>query len=153
MNVIGKVGNFIVNYQEPIQICVIVVFAALGIFVLYKLIASARQKRSWLKEIHENVSELNASVKTLGEKKTEVIYIDGRVTPESRGIDAEPVMRNRTNGETAVSAQTETGTAREMQQNFEERPCPTLKYHSRDCGVSKDGRKYTIEELDAQIKD
>ena len=156
MNVIGEVGNFIIEYQEPIQAGAIVCLAVLCVFILCRLMINARQKSKWLEEINENVSELKASVKALNEKKTEVIYVDGRVIPESRTTRDEKIENGNEVKDVQAAAQAESLENTEdagMSECDSEKQSPTLKYVSRDCGISKDGHKYTIEELDAQIKD
>ena len=153
MNVVGEIGNFIMTYQEPIQ--GIAIFALLigGMICIGKAVANERKKRSLLEQIQESVSEINTNVRSLGEQKTEVFYIDGITDPEDRAPETEaetkkaekemPVMRTTerasTNQETELSPETEAK--------------PAVKYFSRDCAVAKDGRQYTFEELNAQIRD
>ena len=152
MNVIGQMGKFIMEYQEPILIGVIVAFVIAVICIIGKLIANANKKRKMFVQMSEDISEINASVKALSEKKTEVIYIDGRTSPASRMIRRDPASMQ------AVSAYTHDSVEEAIQLQPEaavgsDDQAPALKYFSRDCGLSKDGRMYTIEELDAQIKD
>ena len=148
MNAIGEIGNFIMIYQEPIQVAAIAMLV-IGVMVcIGKAIASAGKKRKLLEEIQETVSEIHTNVKALGDKRTEVIYIDGRTTPEPR-VPAPPLEIRKT---TIVTGEPE---PKEQEQSEEPaaEPAPAVKYFSRDCAVAKDGRRYTLEELNAQIRD
>lgn len=146
MNAIGEIGNFIITYQEPLQVAAIAILVVAVMICIGKAIASAGRKRKMLEEISEAVSEINTNVKSLSEKRTEVIYIDGRTTPETRGS----VTPAETRCESVAVAEKDT---EEQETQKEPEPEPVVKYFSRDCAVAKDGRRYTFEELDAQIRD
>ena len=148
MNAIGKIGNFIIIYQEPIQVAAIAMLVIAGMICIGKIIANAVKKRRLLEQINETVSEINDNLKSKSDNRTEVIYIDGRGTPENHtGVLSSTInMQTESKG-----AQTDSVEQAESEMPGEQKPA--AKYFSRDCAVSKDGRKYTIEELDAQIRD
>ncbi|MBR3785301.1 MAG: hypothetical protein IKJ77_02735 [Firmicutes bacterium] len=150
MNVIGKIGEYITIYQEPIEIAVIAVLIVGGVICIGKAIASAGRKRRMLEQISETVSEINDNVKHLNDKRTEVIYIDGRVTTEG-GV---PAAAAAAIVPTEAPRPAKEDTPDEKEENASEPEVePTIKYFSRDCAVAKDGRQYTFEELNAQIRD
>ena len=156
MNVVGEIGNFIMIYQRPIQGAAIAILLIGGMVCIGKAFVHAGKKRKLMEQINQTVSEINANVKFLSDKKTEVIYIDGRVIPEARAVKDENIENANVVTDAQEEAQTETLEEAEnadMSEDSLEKKSPTLKYVSRDCGISKDGHKYTIEELDAQIKD
>lgn len=148
MNAIGAIGNFIVIYQEPIQVAAIAVLVVAVMVCIGKTIANAAKKRRLLEQINETVSEINDNLKSKSENRTEVIYIDGRGTPENQTA----VSSAGTNKQTAPK-EVQTSAAEQEEGEMPGEQKPAAKYFSRDCAVSKDGRKYTIEELDAQIRD
>lgn len=153
MNVIGEIGNFITIYQEPLQVFAVGMLAAIlvigGMVCVGKAIANAGKRRHLLEQINETVLEMNDNVKSLKEKRTEVIYIDGRITPENGTAPSvpdetpQPVLQ-------AVQQELPCQEEKEMPEDEEK---PAAKYFSRDCAIAKDGRKYTKEELDVQIRD
>jgi hypothetical protein len=148
MNAIGEIGNFIITYQEPLQVAAVAALVVGGVVCIGKAIASAGKRQRMLEEISETVAEINTNVKNLNEKHTEVIYIDGRGTPENQTA----VSSAGTNKQTAPK-EVQTSAAEQEEGEMPGEQKPAAKYFSRDCAVSKDGRKYTIEELDAQIRD
>lgn len=152
MNVIGEIGNFIMIYQEPLQGLAIGMLAITlvigGMVCVGKAIANAGKKRKILEQISETVLEINDNVKSLKEKRTEVIYIDGRLTPESGTTSQQTV--EETSQPAAKSVEEEDSHQKE---EVPEEEMPAVKYFSRDCAIAKDGRKYTKEELHAQIRD
>lgn len=151
MNAVGGIENFIITYQEPLQVAALAALAAFVVAVVIcigKAIASAGRKQRMLEEISEAVSEINTNVKNLGEKRTEVIYIDGCMTPEAS------VPAQVTESKTKPDVSSEPGIKEaEQKKTPEVKTEPAVKYFSRDCAVAKDGRHYTFEELDAQIRD
>ena len=154
MNVIGEIGNFIIQYQDPIQIGAVVILAVAAFVVVIKLFRNARKKRDILAQINETVSEINTAVSHLNDKKTEVIYIDSRAgqsvsEPKADGVPATVEVAAPASRE--VSDWQEDATSQMGLQEPEVKP--SLKYCSRDCAVSKNGKRFTLEELNAQIKD
>ncbi len=148
MNVIGKIGNFIMIYQEPLEIAAIAMLVV-GVMVLIgKAIANAGKRQRLLNQISETVLEINTNVKSLTEKRTEVIYIDSRMTSE-KGEPA-PSVESK---EDPVLETAQNPNQQEQSKGSEGEIEPAVKYFSRDCAVAKDGRQYTFEELDAQIRD
>lgn len=150
MNIIGEIGNFIMVYQEEIQIVCIAIFVIVSLLCIGKAVVDIVRKRNLLMQISETVSEINTNVKSLRDKRTEVIYIDGRATPEEEtGVStplAEPqiMMKPETEAESPPSVE---------QTEEPEEVKPVMKYFSRDCAIAKNGRQYTVEELQAQIRD
>lgn len=154
MNVIGEIGNFIIQYQEPIQTGVVATIAVAIFVVIIKLFSSARKKSEILAQINETVSEINATVHHLSEKKTEVIYIDSRVrqrVEEPKEADFIAVDEIIALANKEVSDKQEYAIDQDDQDETEVKP--SLKYFSRDCAISKNGKRFTLEELNAQIKD
>ena len=141
MNLVGEIGNFMMIYQTPIQGVVIVMLLAGGIVATVKGIANARKKRKILEEINQAVSKINVNVKAMSEKEAEVVYIDGKATPESTVSEPTPQVEKA-----QIPNQ-------ERNKSLAEEEKPAVKYFSRDCAVAKDGRRYTVEELNAQIRD
>lgn len=150
MNAMGELGNFIMTYQEPLQAAAIAIFSVGGVICIGKAIANAAKKRKLLEQINDTVSEINTNVRSLGEKRTEVIYIDGRPNPEDSTPAPAPAAEVKAPVVLAREPQSE---IQKESRTPEEDVKPAVKYFSRDCAVAKDGRKYTFEELDAQIRD
>lgn len=158
MNIIGEIGNFIIKYQEPIQAGVIFLLIIVGIVLICKMFINGKKKRELLSQINDTVSEINTAVNQLSEKKADVVYIDSRMTTEMK----EPVLQV-TEDEAGTEPEVKTAEAEEPEEAVaaeesaaeaaEEKIEPVLKYFSRDCAVSKNGKQFTFEELDAQIKE
>ena len=145
MNAIGVIRNFIVIYQESIQIAAIAVLVIAVMVCIGKIIANVVKKRRLLQQINEIVSEIDDKLRTKIENRTEVIYIDGRGT--------QTVVPS---AETDIQVElkvVQTGAVEQGERELLGEEKPVAKYFSRDCAVSKDGRTYTIEELYAQIRD
>ena len=102
-----------------------------------------------LEQIQKTVAEINRNVEALGEQKPEVVYIEGRQTPEPQVSAADMVEEL----EEVLRTMQSTEAKLEKKEVLVEEVKPVAKYFSRDCAVSKNGRKYTMEELDAQIRD
>ena len=158
MNIIGEIGNFIIKYQEPIQAGVIFLLIIVGIVLICKMFINGKKKRELLSQINDTVSEINTAVNQLSEKKADVVYIDSRMTTEMK----EPVLQVTEDGpgtepeeKTAEVEEPEAAVAAEESaaEAADEKIEPVLKYFSRDCAVSKNGKQFTFEELDAQIKE
>lgn len=148
MNAMGEIGNFIISYQEPLQVAAIAILVVGGVVCIGKAIVSACKKQRMLTQISETVAEIHTNVKSLSEKRTEVIYIDGRPLQETC-VSPRPVEVKK---RTIVAGEP---VAAEQESNIKPQAevSPALKYFSRDCAVAKDGRQYTLEELNAQIRD
>ena len=148
MNAIGEIGNFIITYQEPLQSAAVAMLVVGCMVCIGKAIAGAFRRQRMLKEISETVAEINTNVKHLNEKRTEVIYIDGRANPVPV-VSKPPVEVRKTTIVTGDTVSEEQEKCKEQAQET----VPAVKYFSRDCAVAKDGRQYTLEELNAQIRD
>ncbi len=155
MNIIGEIGSFIIKYQDEILTGLIVLACGAVIFMIGKAFSNSRKKRQLLLQINETVSEINASVKSMGEKRTEVIYIDGRGSSGTRSVNTDAVQTMMNMSEEVLDADSapEGKADPEKKKEEPEQAAPTYKYFSRDCAVSKDGKKYTEEELEAQIRE
>ena len=148
MNIVGEIGNFMMIYQEPLEVVTIAILTVAVVMLIGKAIASAGKKRRMIEDIHETVSEINANVKALGDKKTEVIYIESRGPVECGASNQNEECKSQVDSQEIVGDEKENDSVVP-----EEKQNPALKYFSRDCAVAKDGRQYTLEELDAQIRD
>lgn len=148
MNAMGEIGNFIIKYQDPLQVAAIAILVVGGVVCVGKAIASACKRQRMLTQISETVAEINTNVKNLNEKRTEVIYIDGRPLQELPTVPR-PVEVKKT----TIVAEEPVAKEKGMNNKSEADTPPTVKYFSRDCAVAKDGRQYTLEELNAQIRD
>ena len=148
MNAIGEIGNFIMTYQEPLQVAATAALVVGGVICIGKVIVRSHKKQKMLEEISQTVTEINTNVKHLNDRKTEVIYIDGRMAPQA-ATPPRPVEVKKT----TIVAETPETKECEVRKMPETEEVPAVKYFSRDCAVAKDGRRYTFEELDAQIRD
>lgn len=161
MNVIGKFGNFMMNHQVGIEIALVVIFILIIGFLLVRAAIHAGKKRQLLSQIQDTVTEINTAVQNLSEKKEGVIYIDNRTTEkdaEPKIFEAEKLSKEKDSAEQIlqrVHESTVTSLAEDEAipgTKAEETESPR-KYFSRDCCTSKTGKTYTIEELEAQIRE
>ncbi len=166
MNLFGEMGNFIIEYQEIIQAAAIIVGIVAAVVILIKLVRHGKKKEILLTQINDTVSEINTAVNHLQDKKAEVIYIDSRMSTGAEAAkikellkdEAETAIVNAESDETAANEgvqgeSAENEAEKTAESTTEEKTEPSLKYFSRDCAVSKTGKKFTYEELDAQIKE
>lgn len=161
MNLFGEIGNFIIKYQEILQAAAIVLAVVVTIWLVVKLFANGRKKREILSQINTTVSEINTAVNHLSEKKTDVIYIDSRMTPGMPGAGGKEgldVMVEEAASAVGDAVREEGAQPDAVEQDEPSAPEkeviePSLKYFSRDCAVSKTGKQFTFEELDAQIRE
>ena len=162
MNVIGEIGNFIIKYQEPIQAGVILLIIIAGLVILGKVLINGKRKRELLSQINDTVAEINTAVNHLSEKKADVVYIDSRMSQDLHDLAVKEVQTQEggRDGDMTVTAELEAAAIAEesevqegSDQASEEKIEPVLKYFSRDCAVSKTGKQFTFEELNAQIKE
>lgn len=163
MNMIGKFGQLIMQYQHPIQISLIALLVLLVIIFLIRAGLNAKKKKELLVQINQAVAEINTTVTSLNEKKaeTEVVYIDNRI-PQAPSYPAQPVQEKTPDAEVPAEepdAETEAETETDVISKAEEATEPSEKapvvnkFFERDCAVSKSGRIYSIEELQKQIKE
>ncbi len=174
MNAIGRFGSFIIEYQDPILIGLLLFLAVILVILAARLFIHARRKNAILSQINDTVSEINSAVNQFGEKKPELIYIDNRMADQRNAVSAEDGDSQRKteaqadlfsqNGEAAGTGSAgsseeedpEDGrtqahmAAAEAEQPEQKAP---LKYFSRDCAVAKDGTVYTREGLSSQIRE
>lgn len=189
MNAIGQFGSFITEYQQPIQIVLIIIVLAGITYAIVKTVAYAREEKFILSKINDTVTEINTAVNNANGKKTDVIYIDNRVpgqAAEQSSSGIEPIIKEAPQRDDGcrdakkplekkekvtdevnsqipadqlvnAEAEAEPGQAPDEQVSedvsCEEDTHLPKKYLSRDCAVSKNGKTYTIEELNEQIKE
>jgi len=166
MNLFGEIGNFIIEYQEIIQAAAIIIGIVAVVVIIIKIIRHGKKSETLLTQINDTVSEINTAVNHLQDKKADVIYIDSRMSTSAEGANLKSLLddeKETTVVKTASDEAAETGAVyedavetaveEEAAKPAEEKIVPSLKYFSRDCAVSKTGRKFTYEELDAQIKE
>lgn len=176
MNAIGQFGSFITEYQYPIQIVLIILILAGAIYAVVKAAAHGREKKEILSQINETVTEINTAVNNLNEKKADVIYIDNRVPGQapyqgSSGTQEEPIVKETPQSDDGAYSQMpadeqenteetseKSGQTPDEETSAEDVSCEedvnfSKKYFSRDCAISKNGKTYTIEELNEQIKE
>lgn len=146
MSVIKKIGEFIIENSQSVELAAILVAAILLIVFITKAIADSKKKRQLLNEINETVSEINSNVTNLGSKKNDVIYIDNRC---GENVPSEQITEQDSKNVEEALEQVET---LEVSKPLEEENI-TKKFFERDCSVDKNGRVYSEEELIDQIKE
>lgn len=176
MSIVEKFGHFLIRYESQIGIGLVVLAVLAGVILLIWAAVNAAKKRQLLSQIHDTVTEINSAVNSLGERKSDVIYIDNRASKQQADAaaaavqeysQAEAVRKEDSDAEkTAETA--EAVAAAEMKETAEpettgqEEPAQhqteaaleiPKKYFSRDCSISKNGKTYTVEELERQIQE
>lgn len=146
MSVIKKIGEFIVENSQPIEVAAVLIAVVLAVIFIVKSIANSNKKQQLLNQINETVTEINSNVSNLGKSKSDVIYIDNR--SERQTSSAEETVES--NIETAV----EMGEAIDAEKSSStvENNIPK-KFFERDCGTDKKGRQYSEEKLINQIRE
>jgi len=179
MNAVGTFGKFIIQYQNEIEIVLAAVIFIAAAAALIRAAVNAKKKRQLLSEINDAVSEINSAVSSLNEKNSGVIYIDNRSgsgpaagsgevsvreavldaagltggTPADGEDGAKEAAGEEQNPAAEGKSCEETKPQDETQPQDEPQPEIPKKYFSRDCSVSKNGKTYTLEELERQIKE
>lgn len=169
MNWIGEFGNFIVEHQETVELILMILAVLAAVGAVVWLINGSRKKRKLLTRISADVAQLNSAVKGLGEKKSDVIYIDNRTSAgqaQEKNLPNIPGVTCASGAEAAeetaerVGAESDPGDeqqaaekAPEPEEPKEAEETPVRKFFDRDCGTSKNGKTYTVEELKQQIKE
>lgn len=160
MNVIETIEGFVLNYQ-------FVICAALGIIAALAIIIIAvrsgqenRKNKQLLSQINDTVVEIKSTANRLENKRSEVIYIDNRT---SVGEDSEekPLQEHedQMETETACEEEIQVGEAAEEpapvddNEKDEETVKGPVKYVDRNCSTNKHGEVYTLDELNALIKE
>lgn len=157
MNIIGKVGALIIEYQKYIEIAVIVLAILLVIAIIVKVVKNSKKKETILSEINNTVTEINTTVNRLNEKKTEVIYIDNHL-PKSElrmnsKTDSDEDKHRNQDEEVVGTGVMDTSVEEKGNDEPDEQIDIPIKFSSRDSSVSKKGQVYTIEELIKQIQE
>lgn len=159
MNIVGEIGNFIIKYQEPIQIAAIFIAIIAVAWIIIKIWKNGRKKHEILSQINDTVSEINTAVNHLNDKKAEVIYIDSRMSPGAAEAGIKEIVNVKAEETTGVDAEGKEDQEPAVEDQEapaepeEEKIEPSLKYFSRDCAISKTGKQFTLEELNAQIRE
>lgn len=180
MNLIGQIGNFIAVYQYEITIALVIVIAVIACIVLVRTIYNIEKNRRNLEELRETITEINDKVNRISLKEEmkpaetkehrEVIYIDNRTSvplkPEKQEIDktiqagtiqeeAEKPIETLVPEEVVKADEIikEAETAIDKAASESEETIPEVKkYFNRNDFISKNGRKYSKEELEKQIR-
>ncbi len=77
MNIIGKLGNLIVDYQSEIEIGVFALLCLIFVVWIIKLIATASKKKTMLSEINEKVTDIDSKISIIQKKQEEIDSLRG----------------------------------------------------------------------------
>lgn len=170
MNMFGKLAEFMWKYQDEIEIAFIIILAIAAIIFIGRIVRAGRKKRELLSQINDTVTQINTAVSSINDKQKGVVYIDNRGGADTRPQEAEEEtaetakpdddasdhasddagQEEQKPAEVSEAAEEADGT----QENDEKKDAqPVRKYFSRDCAVSKNGKYYTLEELNDQIRE
>lgn len=157
MNVFGHIGQFILKYQVAIQWVAICIGVALGIFVIYKIVKSAKRNNETMVKISKSLDELNTNIMELN-KHGDMIYIDNCSRPNEGEIvqDSAPQMKAESRKEYYTQEEIVEklhAMSEKKQSVMDSIERAGTKYLSRDEATDKQGRTYTIEEIEAIIRD
>lgn len=175
MNMFGKLAEFMWEYQEEIELAFILILAVLAIFFIGRIVRANRRKREILSQINDTVTQISTAVSSISDKQSGVVYIDNRVGADARPKEVEAAVSQALSGTpeaepartdadikecppeaggASEAAAGETAAADVQQEETERKEVQSVrKYFSRDCAVSKNGKYYTIEELNDQIRE
>ena len=172
MNAIGRFGNFIIEYQDPILIGLILIAAAAVVFLAARLFKHIKKKNAILSQINDTVSEINSAVSGCKgkDKEPDMIYIDNRLSrreepsvqaAQDKTADCGPqsgaeqgVCPKADEIGPAEVSEFESSSEPRTEDSTESVPKEIpVRYFSRDCSVSKTGVTYTREELNSQIRE
>lgn len=179
MNLIGQIGNFIAVYHQGIAITLTVVIAVIIVIALVRTVYNIEKNRRNLDELKETVSEISAKVNrislkeelkqeiknTESKERREIIYIDNRAaapedcdTPDMSSAEAFLYDKDTEEHETKCEAEGDkagegwNGAKAASAEGPEETIPEVKKYFSRNDFISKNGKKYSKEELEKQIR-
>lgn len=178
MNAVGVIGELIIEYQYEIEIGLLVLLGLIILFAVIRAFVRAARRKTILEEISGKVDEISEALNAMAAEpeqkpsepepsaenipeacKTEAVQ------PAGEPAEGEKPVTKETAGEveTTVNAwEAEFIEAEEVLQFKAEAPADApdtgaadfvpKKYFSRDCSVDKKGNRYTLEELEEQIK-
>lgn len=168
MNKIAELGKLLIEYQDYVEIGLIILAAVVVLSLIVKAVNKSKRRAKLLDDINDTVTDINTKVDKINSKSSEVIYIDNRThkseaEPGIPGIKIPPVQeeeKEETKDEpvaeteaTATEAEPEAEAPAEEEKNEEPEKEIPKKFTSRDCAVSRQGREYTLEELIKQIQE
>ena len=178
MNAVGVIGELIIEYQYEIEIGLLVLLGLIILFAVIRAFVRAARRKTLLEEISGKVDEISEALNAMAaepeqkhseqkpsaEKTPEVCKV-AEAQPAGKPAEGEKPVKKETAGavETTVSArEAEPPEAAEVLPFKAESPADApdsgaadfvpKKYFSRDCSVDKKGNRYTLEELEEQIK-
>lgn len=70
MNAVGKIGEFIIKYQYPIEIALLVILAVIVLYALVRAIVKTKREKNVLSQINSTVSDINTTVSSINDKQT-----------------------------------------------------------------------------------
>ena len=173
MNAVGVIGELIIEYQYEIEIGLLVLLGLIILFAVIRAFVRAARRKTLLEEISGKVDEISEALNAMAaepeqkpsaEKTPEVCKV-AEAQPAVKPAEGEKAVKKETAEavETTVSARdAEPPEAAEVLPFKAESPADAQdsgaadfvpkKYFFRDCSVDKKGNRYTLEELEEQIK-
>ncbi len=82
MNIIGKLGNLIVDYQSEIEMGVFALLCLIFVIWIIKLIVTASKKKTMLSEINEKVTDIDSKISLIQKKQEEIDSLHGFIHKE-----------------------------------------------------------------------
>ena len=165
MNAVGVIGELIIEYQYEIEIGLLVLLGLIILFAVIRAFVRAARRKTLLEEISGKVDEISEALNAMAAEKTPEVCKVAEAQPAVKPAEGEKAVKKETAEavETTVSARdAEPPEAAEVLPFKAESPADAQdsgaadfvpkKYFSRDCSVDKKGNRYTLEELEEQIK-
>lgn len=178
MNAVGVIGELIIEYQYEIEIGLLVLLGLIILFAVIRAFVRAARRKTILEEISGKVDEISEALNAMAaepEQKPSEPKPSAENIPEACKTEAAQPAGEPAEGEKPVTKETagevettvnareaEFIEAEEVLQFKAEIPADApdtgaadfvpKKYFSRDCSVDKKGNRYTLEELEEQIK-
>lgn len=178
MNAVGVIGELIIEYQYEIEIGLLVLLGLIILFAVIRAFVRAARRKTLLEEISGKVDEISEALNAMAaepEQKSSEPEPSAEKMPEACKTEAAQPAGKPAEGEKPVTKETAgevetTVNAREAEPPEAEEVLPfkteasadapdtgaadfvPKKYFSRDCSVDKKGNRYTLEELEEQIK-
>ncbi|MDD7510991.1 MAG: hypothetical protein PUK21_01195 [Peptostreptococcaceae bacterium] len=157
MNVFGLIGKFIIDHQNTIQWIAVCAGILLMIYIVYRLIKFAIKSNRRMDKITDTLDEINANISDMT-RQGDVIYIDnGKHSADTKSQadkavdeDSIPSRKEYYSQEEIVEKLKAASDKREQVRDMEDK---FNKFLSRDEGTDKHGKTYTIEEIEAIIRD
>lgn len=178
MNAVGVIGELIIKYQYEIEIGLLGLLGLIILFAVIRAFVRAARRKTILEEISGKVDEISEALNAMAaepEQKPSEPEPSAEKAPEACKTEAAQPAGKPAEGEKPVMKETAgevetTVNAREAEFIEVEEVLPfkaeipadapdtgaadfvPKKYFSRDCSVDKKGNRYTLEELEEQIK-